>query len=517
MKVHAMSFKVAVLEFNQETNTFSKLKTGFKDFEACHYFKGAAIEDNCRGTNSEIGGFIACCDRYGWQPVYTVAARAEPGGRVDEATRLRFVADVTAALAGEKLDGVFIVFHGAMCTQTADDAQIQLLQVVRSIVGGDLPIAATFDLHANSAHEMADLLDIAVSFRTYPHVDMADCALKAGALLQAAMRGEIMPAIAIRQPPMINGCNDGRTTHACAMTELLEIADAIAGEDGILATSINAGFYDADILNTGPSAVICYDKGKVADAVAIAHAERLCDEIWQRREHQDEQLPLSALAGAIAEHLGRQRGPGPLVIADFSDNPGSGAYADSTRLLTGLLQAGVANAAFGALCDPAVVAELIAAGLGAEREVTLGCKIDPAVGGGPIRVRGTVQAISDGRIIFEGPMFQGLPASLGPSVRFHVSGIDILISSERQQMLDQNLFRAVGIEPATYDIVVVKSQQHFRAAFGPIASAIIEVDADGLSTANIGARTYRSVRRPVYPLDREGEIVAKSTSVEVLA
>ncbi|MEK1870452.1 MAG: M81 family metallopeptidase, partial [Ensifer adhaerens] len=113
MKVHRMSFRVAVLEFNQETNTFSKLKTGFRDFEACHYFVGAEIETHCRGTNSEIGGFIDCCDTYGWQPVYTVAARAEPGGRIEEAMRQRFVADLQSALDGERLDGVFIVFHGA--------------------------------------------------------------------------------------------------------------------------------------------------------------------------------------------------------------------------------------------------------------------------------------------------------------------------------------------------------------------------------------------------------------------
>jgi microcystin degradation protein MlrC len=79
----------------------------------------------------------------------------------------------------------------------------------------------------------------------------------------------------------------------------------------------------------------------------------------------------------------------------------------------------------------------------------------------------------------------------------------MLISSERQQMLDKNLFRSVGIEPADYDIVVVKSQQHFRAAFGPIASAIIEVDADGLSTANLSARDYKKLRRPIYPLNTE--------------
>lgn len=501
MKVHAMSFRVAVLEFNQETNTFSKLKTGFRDFEACHYFVGAEIESHCRGTNSEIGGFIDCCDRYGWQPVYTVAARAEPGGRIEEAMRQRFVADLTGALEGEELDGVFIVFHGAMCTETADDAQIQLLEVVRGIVGPELPIAATFDLHANSAPEMAGLLDIAVSFRTYPHVDMAECAHKAGALLNRAMRGEIRPTLAIRQPPMLNGCNDGRTTHACAMTELLEIADGIAARDGMLATSINAGFYDADIFNTGPSAVICYDRNRVSPEEAEAEAERLCREIWDRREHQDVQLPLDALPGIVAAHSAKD-GAGPLVIADFSDNPGCGAYSDSTCVLARLLEIGVERAAFGALCDPEVVAELIAAGIGATREVTLGCKIDPQVGGGPIEVKGRVEAISDGRIVFEGPMFQGLPATMGPSVRFHVEGIDILICSERQQMLDRNLFRAVGIEPSDYAIVVVKSQQHFRAAFGPIASEIVEIDGTGLSSANIGARKFQRVRRPVYPLDR---------------
>lgn len=57
----------------------------------------------------------------------------------------------------------------------------------------------------------------------------------------------------------------------------------------------------------------------------------------------------------------------------------------------------------------------------------------------------------------------------------------------------------------------------FRAAFGPIASDIIEVDADGLSTAKIGARTYRRVRRPIYPLDREAEIVTAAASADVLA
>ena len=503
MKDAPMSFKVAVLELNQETNTFSKLKTTLKDFHLCHYFKGQEIETHCRGTNSEIGGFIECCEAYGWEPVYTIAARAEPGGLVEKSMIEHFQRDVAETLEGHKPDGVFIVFHGAMCTESADDAQIELLQFIRGIVGNDIPVAGTFDLHANSAPEMSALLDIAVSFRTYPHVDMAECGRKAGKLLEEAMRGQISPAIAVRQPPMLNGCNDGRTTHACAMTEILEIADQIAAQDGILATSINAGFYDADVLNTGPSAVICYDRNKVGEAQAVSHAEQLCQEIWNRREDEDNRLQAPEMPEAIRAHFASNTKQGPLVIADFSDNPGCGAYSDATTVLKGLLETNVGRAAFGAFCDPQAVAELAAAGIGAQCTVSLGGKVDPKIGGGAITLTGEVIAISDGNITFEGPMFQGLPASLGKSVCFRVGNTDMLISSERQQMLDKNLFRSVGIEPADYDIVVVKSQQHFRAAFGPIASAIIEVDADGLSTANLGARDYKKLRRPIYPLNAE--------------
>lgn len=498
-----MSFKVAVLELNQETNTFSKLKTTLKDFHLCHYFKGKEIQMHCSGTNSEIGGFIECCATYGWEPVYTVAARAEPGGLVENAMIQHFRQDVAEILDGQKLDGVFIVLHGAMCTESADDAQIQLLEFIRSKVGHSIPIAGTFDLHANSSPKMEALLDIAVSFRTYPHVDMAECGRKAGKLLEQAMQGIIRPAIAIRQPPMLNGCNDGRTTHACAMTEILEIADEIANQNGILATSINAGFYDADVFNTGPSAVICYDRNHASESLAISYAEDLCQEIWNRRNDEDNRLQAHEMPEAIKHHFTANTQSGPLVIADFSDNPGCGAYGDATTILSGLLKTNAGCAALGAFCDPQAVEELFSAGIGSQCTVSLGGKIDPTIGGGTITLSGEVRALSDGNIIFEGPMFQGLPASLGKSVCFRVGNTDILISSERQQMLDKNLFRCVGMEPADYDIVVVKSQQHFRAAFGPIASAIIEVDANGLSSANLSARDYKKLRRPIYPLDAD--------------
>ena len=168
---------------------------------------------------------------------------------------------------------------------------------------------------------------------------------------------------------------------------------------------------------------------------------------------------------------------GPVVVADYSDNPGSGAYSDCTAMIAALLDAGIYNAAAGALWDPAAATELAKAGVGARVTLSIGGKCDPLIGGGPLELTGEVRAISDGAFTFEGPMFTGLPGSTGLSVSFRVEGIDIMIVTDRMQMLDQNIFRLIGIEPANKSVLAVKSMQHFKGAFAPIASAIITADA----------------------------------------
>ena len=98
-------------------------------------------------------------------------------------------------------------------------------------------------------------------------------------------------------------------------------------------------------------------------------------------------------------------------------------------------------------------------------------------------------------------MFTGLPGSTGQSVCLRVEGLDIMIVSDRMQMLDCNIFRVVGIEPMEKSILAVKSMQHFKGAFAPIASQIIVTDAGGLCSPDLATRSYKRVRRPIYPLD----------------
>jgi microcystin degradation protein MlrC len=281
------------------------------------------------------------------------------------------------------------------------------------------------------------------------------------------------------------------------MCRILERACDAEQSAGILHVAVNAGFTDADVFAAGPSVLVTHDAG--ARKVAQDVARDLCDLIWSYRDDWARPMPLSD----CIDHLkSTPTGDKPIVVADFSDNPGSGAYGDCTALLRELLRAGLRNAALGAVCDPEAAQGLTAAGEGATVALPIGGKTDPNVGGGPLTLTGIVTCVSDGALRFEGPMLAGVAADLGPSVCFQVEGIDIVIASNPMQVHDLNVFRCLGIEPAQKALVVVKSMQHFRAAFDPIAQEVLVVDAGGLSSPNVALRRYDRLRRPVFPLDQ---------------
>lgn len=494
-----MGFRVAVIEYANESNTFTIKHTGLHEFRTSRYIAGGEILTQMRRTGSEIGGCIDVAEENGWVLVPIVSAHAQPGGPVTEEARREITSDVTRRLRDEgPFDGLFIALHGAMVTETAEDGETQFLNEVRAVVGDAVPIAVTLDLHANIFDQMAGLVQIVVSYRTYPHVDMRECAAEACGLLHRTMADEIAPHVTIARPPMLVGCDDGRTTNDGPMCRILEHAAQEMAAPGILNVAVNAGFTDADVDAAGPSVLVTFDSNTIAEPTGAAVALRTCDLIWGFRHDYAKPIELDA---CLARLKSRPAGGKPVVVADYSDNPGSGAYGDCTAVLAALLAAGLRNVALGALNDPQAACVLTEAGVGREVSLLIGGKADPETGGGPLEVTGTVMALSDGNFVYAGPMFTGLPGALGPSVCFRIQGIDVMIVSENYQMLDQNMFRAVGIEPTEKSIVVVKSMQHFRGAFGPIASEVIVTDAGGLCTPDVARRDYRNLRRPVFPLD----------------
>jgi microcystin degradation protein MlrC len=496
-----MAYRVLIAQFMHETNTFSRLKTTLDDYRRRWLIEGDAMVGRFKGTRNEVGGYIDAAAQHDWEPVFAVAANATPSGTLTRETweTIRDKIVGVARNAG-KLDAVCLSLHGAMVTETEDDAEGALLEALRGIVGPAVPMVTTLDLHANATEKMAKNANALVSFRTYPHIDGYDRAVQAAALVQEVLTGKKKPRCLLSQPAMLEGADHGRTTEPGEMRDLLAKADAYEKEPGINVVSIQVGFTWSDIRYTGPSIAVSHEPDAAGRAAEICRA--LIDEIWRRRGEtlSARTTGYRSVADGIAAARSRAGKTGPLVLADGTDNPGGGGYNDTTPVLQALLDAGIENAAVGTIYDPGTVQQAIKAGVGAEIEVMLGGHTDESMGK-PVKAKAVVKMLSDGVFINDGPMNAGVESNMGPTAVLRIGGIDVVTISSRIQTTDLQTFLSQGIDPRAKGVLVVKSVQHFRAAYAPIAREIVLVDSGGICSPDISRLKFKKLRRPIWPLD----------------
>ena len=493
-----MTTRVLIAGFKHETNTFSVLPADLSAYRGRALYQDDEVSARLAGTRTEIAAFLDACDRHGWTAVHSVYADATPSGRVPKEAYEHVVGLITSALSERgPIDAVLLALHGSMVAEHTDDGEGELLARVRALVGPAVPVAVTLDLHANVSDRMAELANVLTSYRTYPHVDHYEIATEAADLVARTLAGEIRPQCTVARGEMLTGVDNGRTSAPGPMTEMLErSAELRAADPQLLSISINAGFPWADIHDAGPNAVVVSDG---ADPRHARTANGLVAEIWDSR-HRTSVEPIG-VAEAI-ERVGRHRGNGPIVIADTADNPGGGGYGDTTRLLRGMLDSRLENAAFATLYDPDAAQACVQAGVGAELSISIGGKMDPQRPE-PIEVAGArVIEVTEGRFTLEGPMAAGTEVNLGPSAVLRIGGVDVVLASRRFQVYDRMFFLHAGIVPEERAVLGVKSSQHFRAAFGPSAAEVLVVDAGGgLTSGNLHELDFRRLRRPVFPLD----------------
>jgi microcystin degradation protein MlrC len=481
-----------VARLSHETNTFSPIATDRGQFETQELRYGGEILEAYRNTGTCVGGMIDGAAARGATLVPSLAAGASPAGRVSQAfyaeARARLLADLQSA---GPLDGVLLDLHGAMVVEGLDDGEGDLLGAVRAAVG-TLPIAVTLDFHANVTRAMVDTATLLHGYKTYPHVDMEARGREAASRLADVASGRIRPTVAYRQPPMLPPIA-GQLTARGPMRRLYDLADAMERRPSVLSISVFAGFPLADIHDAGLSIYVATDDDQ---PLAEALADELAEAAWaMRREFLHTALPVKdAVARALALD-GR-----PVVLADIADNTGGGAAGDTTEILRELLRVGARSATVACLWDPEAAAACAAAGVGTTLTLPVGGKIDPKHGA-PVSVTGRVRTLSDGRFTYRGPMWRGAEGRLGLTAVLDVNDVKLILISLRRQTVDPEMIRVVGIDPTAEKILVVKSSIHYRAAFEPIARAILEVDAPGLSSSLLGRFTFTRVRRPIFPLD----------------
>jgi microcystin degradation protein MlrC len=494
-----MGHRILTAEFAHETNTFSRIETDEQAFRDRYYLIGPDAIAERGDQNTELAGFLDVGRKHGWHIDHIHSAAAGPSGKVTRAAFEWLSDPIIAAARDNGYDGILLGLHGAMVTDFCEDGEGELLQRLRAVAGDEIPIAITLDLHANVSDKMCALADIIVSYKTYPHVDMRTSARHAGEILQRCLDGEISPRTIRVGCPMLEEVNGGRTDVGPMIGWIAAARDWESRPDAF-AVSINGGFASADTAATGPTVLV------TAAGDMDVHrdfAQGIADDIWERRhEVLNDYLDVDSAAG-----VARQFDPveGPLVIADYADNPGAGGYGDSTNLLRAMLEAGVTDACFGPIVDGATVQQLYQHKTGDQVEVSLGGKIDPAFGGGPLDLAVELVSTSDGAYIGAGQMIGGLHCSFGPTAVVRVAGIEILITTIAQQILDLQQFKTFGIIPESKRVVALKSMQHFRADFEPIAGQVIVCDSGALCTPDYQRMHYRQVRRPIFPLDQESD------------
>jgi microcystin degradation protein MlrC len=291
---------------------------------------------------------------------------------------------------------------------------------------------------------------------------------------------------------MLEDANGGRTDIG-PLVDLMERARAYEKEPDVLAVSVNGAFPYADIDEIGPTITVTYSGDPEPHRV---YAEELARAMWETRRDLVNRFlsPEQAVASALSDD------DRPVIIADYADNPGAGGYGDGTSLLRALIDAD-ADACFCPIIDPEVASQLQSRKAGDTVSIRLGGKANPSLGGEPLELTGTMLGVYDGDYVCDGPMYAGVHMSFGPTAVIEVGRVQVVIATEPHQCHDLQQFLAFGIDPHAKKIVGVKSMQHFRAAFEPIAGRVLICDSGALASPDLTKFTFSRVPRPVYPLD----------------
>jgi microcystin degradation protein MlrC len=487
---------IAVGGFQHETNTFAPHLATYAAFQKVDSWPGLTCGEDLfaamAGLNIPLSGFIESAQQAGHRlhPLYWCSA--EPSGYV---TRDAFerIADLICNALREtgSPDAVYLDLHGAMVTEHYEDGEGELLRRVRELVGAEVPLVISLDLHANVTAQMVDCSDAMTIYRTYPHLDMAATGARAYDLLGAIMAGQTMHKAMHKIPflfPLSSQCTDFNPCKA-----IYGQLDKICLRPGMENIDFATGFPPADIAECG-AAVVAYG----ADRTTVeAAAEQLYQQVLAAEAGFNFELldPDAAVLRAMENNADK-----PVVLADAQDNPGAGGTSDTTGLLEALVRNGARQAVMAVLYDPEVADMAHAGGTGAVLDVGLGGK-SGLPGIDPYKARFQVEALGDGRFTYTGAMNLNSKAQLGKMALLRViddnSEVRIVVGSSRSQCLDLAMIRHLGIEPGEQRIVCVKSTVHFRADFDPIAAETLVVIAPGIHPCKLADLDYRRLRAGV--------------------
>ncbi len=500
-----MTPRIALLGFSIECNRFAPVATQ-EDFEARTLMGGPAMLTNARlpapSMLGEMPGFIADMDAAGtWEPLPSLLAMAEPNGPVEAAFfgRMMEAWEKDLSEAGA-LDGVYCVLHGAGLTTDDDDPEGTLLKMIRRVLGPDIPVVASYDLHANVSAANVELVDAYIGYRTNPHLDMRERGAESAQVMRRLLAGTKTHLAHIRLPivPPTVTMLTGKDAHHRPYGELIDLGQQRMHEPPyagrVLNVSVMGGFAFADTPFNGLTAVVTATDREAAQGLA----KEIAIAGWARRDRF--RPALTSLEDAVAR--AKTNTGHPLVFADVADNPGGGGRGNTMWILEAFLKAGVKDALVGVIWDPILAAEARLHGVGK----TFIAHFNREGGdefSKPFSAEAKVRSLAPQFLRGRRGIYANNTLDIGVGVALDIDGITVVVLGNRYQCADPIFFEAFGLNIAAARVVVVKSRGHFRGGFDEFFrhEDVVEVDAPGLTSPILSRFPWRHMPRPVLPID----------------
>ncbi len=505
--------RIAICGIDLESNAFSP-PASEADFKSLCYLEGEEILADARSTAprsiADVVGFVGTMDATGpWEPVPLVYTHCHPWGPADQDFFDRIVAQIAEGIAAYPVDAIFVANHGAMLTTGSQDPDGDFLEHLRDTAGSDVPIVVTLDLHANVSARMAEAADVLIAYQTNPHVDMFERGEEAAHALRAILGGNALPQSAFIKMPLAPPTTTLLTREG-PYADLIDFGLRRKRELGgaILNVSVVGGFVFSDTPRAGLSIAVT---GRHNLEPAQRLAREIAERAWADRERF--QRPLTPLADSVASAVerGNDAKLPALIYSDAGDNPGGGGGGDTMELLSALSAANARGVLYGSVYDPALAAEALAKGIGAE--FTAVFNRDPVTRFStrfeiPVRVIATSTKPFVGRL----GLFNGMLVNTPPSCALEIGGpggITVVVISNRYQTADPMFFEHLGLDIGLARTVCVKSRGHFRSGFEPWfpPEQVQEVDTAGFTSPDLSRFEWTGLPRPVYPLDKDVEWV----------
>lgn len=495
-----MRRRVLIAGLFHETHTFLIEQTPWSAFSVRRGNEFFAT----RGDGSPLAGVLDIADERGWDLIPTIDARATPSGTVEDAAFEQFWSELqplAASALQAGLDGIYLVLHGAMATETIRDPEGELIRRLRSLPRGErVPIGGVLDLHGNISREFAESTQAFVAYRKNPHTDACEAARDGARLLDRVLNSDGWP-VTVHAAPGIVWPPTGVSTQDEPMRTLEDRAREIERQHpNIAAVNVFASYSFADTPDTGVSftAVTFGDPAEARRAL-----QSLCDEAIRRREQGNVVPPsLENVLPTIQAEIAR--GETPVIIVEPSDNIGGGAPGDLTHVFRALLAHGIGNSAV-VINDPIAVAEVSSRPTGWHGTLTFGGRGAPQFDS-PMTADVELLSVSDGKFTLEDrhshlASMCGVQIDMGPCAVIRHAGIRVLLTSRKTPPFDLGQLRSQGIIPESLSVIGVKAAVAHRQAYDPITKHTHTVNTLGPCTSDLRSLPFERIRRPIFPLD----------------